>query len=159
MTSSGNPISTKVYSPVQCSEMQWRIKAPFVCQEPQTGGERSGRHFHVGTIKEHTTKFTKKFFFKWKFLRQFIFKSVFHGVFRKDNGKGFLNMSSNEPVHISKWVKITTKDTPNFKKMLGSQVQRPFSPSSTSERPGPKLWAVPRGIYHVIQKSFEKFPQ
>ena len=46
--------------------------------------------------------------------------------------------------------KITTKDTPNFKKMFGSQVQRPFSPSSTSERQGKKLWAVPRSIYQVI---------
>ena len=41
--------------------------------------------------------------------------------------------------------------------MLGSQVQRPFSPSSTSERPGQKLWAVPRGIYHVIQKVLRNF--
>ena len=43
--------------------------------------------------------------------------------------------------------------------MFGSQVQRPFLPSSTSERQGKKLWAVPRGIYQVIKKSFKQFPQ
>ena len=35
-------------------------------------------------------------------------KSVFQGVFLKDNAKGFLNLLSKEPVHIFKWVKITT---------------------------------------------------
>ena len=43
--------------------------------------------------------------------------------------------------------------------MFGSQVQRPFLPSSTSERQGQKLLGVPRGIYQVEQKSFEQFPQ
>ena len=43
---------------------------------------------------------------------------------------------------------------PNFKKMFGSQVQMPFSPSLTSERQGQKLWAVPRGIYQVIQNIY-----
>ena len=38
--------------------------------------------------------------------------------------------------------------------MFVSQVQRPFSPSSTSERQGHKLLGVPRGIYQGIQKSF-----
>ena len=41
--------------------------------------------------------------------------------------------------------------------MIGSQVQRPFLPSSTSERQGKKLWAVPRGIYQVIQKVLSNF--
>ena len=30
-------------------------------------------------------------------------------------------------------------------------------PSSTSERQGKKLWAVPRGIYQVIQKVLSNF--
>ena len=46
---------------------------------------------------------------------------------------------------------------PNFKKMFGSQVQMPFSPSSPSERQGQKLWAVPQGIYQVIQKVLSNF--
>ena len=37
--------------------------------------------------------------------------------------------------------------------MFGSQVQRPFWPSSTSERQGKKLWGPPRGIYQVKQKK------
>ena len=41
--------------------------------------------------------------------------------------------------------------------MFGSQVQRPFSPSSTSERQGQKLLGVPRGIYQVIQKVLSNF--
>ena len=41
--------------------------------------------------------------------------------------------------------------------MIGSQVQRPFLPSSTSERQGTKLCAVPRGIYQVIQKVLSNF--
>ena len=41
--------------------------------------------------------------------------------------------------------------------MFGSQVQRPFLPSSTSERHRKKLWAVPWGIYQVIQKVLSNF--
>ena len=41
--------------------------------------------------------------------------------------------------------------------MFGSQVQRPFLPSSTSERQGQKLLGVPRGIYQVIQKVLRNF--
>ena len=78
-------------------------------------------------------------------------------MFWKDNAKGFLNLLSKEPVRISKLFKITVKDTPNFKKMIGSQVQRPFLPSSTSERQGKKLWAVPRGIYQVIEQVLSHF--
>ena len=36
--------------------------------------------------------------------------------------------------------------------MLGSQVQRLFLPSSTSEPQGQKIWEPPRGIYQVTQK-------
>ena len=60
-------------------------------------------------------------------------------------------------MRISKWVKITIKDTPDFNKMIGSQVQRPFLPSSTSERRGQTLLGVPRGIYQGIQKVLTNF--
>ena len=95
----------------------------------------------------------KSFFLKWKYLRNLIFKSVFQGVFWKDNAKGFLNLLSKGPVRISKWVKITIKDTPNFKKMIRSQVQRPFSPSLTSEHQGQKLWQLP-GVFIKLYKKF-----
>ena len=52
---------------------------------------------------------------------------------------------------------LNYKDTPNFKKIFGSQVQRPFSPSSKSERQGQKLLGDPRGIYQVIQKVLSNF--
>ena len=46
----------------------------------------------------------KKCFFLMETFRNVFFKSVFWGVFWKDNAKGFLNMLSKVPVHVSKLV-------------------------------------------------------
>ena len=42
------------------------------------------------------------FFFLMEISQEIHFKSVFQGVFWKDNAKGFLNLLSKEPLHISK---------------------------------------------------------
>ena len=91
--------------------------------------------------------------------QEIIFKSVFQGVFWKDNAKGFSNLLSKEPVHISKWVKITTKDTPNSKKKI-------WKPSSEAVFAKFKKWtsrkkimgSSPKYLSSYI-KSFEQFPQ
>ena len=43
--------------------------------------------------------------------------------------------------------------------MIGSQAQRPFSPSSTSEHQGQKLCDLPGVFIKLYKKSFKQFPQ
>ena len=54
-------------------------------------------------------------------------------------------------------LKLYTKIPQISRKMFGSQVQRPLSPISTSERQGKKIWAVPRSTYQVIYKVLSNF--
>ena len=49
----------------------------------------------------------------WVWVRNLNSKLLIQGVFWKDNAKDFPNQVSKIPLHISKWVEISLKDTPN----------------------------------------------